>query len=206
MKKKNLSPRDQNIWMITISQRVWTTCSIQIHSITGMLSSHICKLQFARFVQPRFFLHRYVFRRACSSLLCNVLALSRAIIIPHRQEYDIIAGYTSPTSQVIGGDYERFRKNLGYWVKKKKKKRYGERTCEDNGRIPMINERVTGEERDKLFTFFTHGVWFLLSIYRQYTAMIFQPLSICTCCYQHVSLNRKKIQFASLLCVIFICV
>lgn len=88
-----------------------------------MLSSHICKLQFARFVQPRFFLHRYVFRRACSSLLCNVLALSRAIIIPHRQEYDIIAGYTSPTSQVIGGDYERFRKNLGYWVKKKKKKK-----------------------------------------------------------------------------------
>lgn len=47
------------------------------------------------------------------------------------------------------------------WViglKKKKKKRYGERTCEDNGRMPMINERVTGEERDKLFTFFTHGV------------------------------------------------
>lgn len=122
-----------------------------------MLSSHICKLQFARFVQPRFFLHRYVFRRACSSLLCNVLALSRAIIIPHRQEYDIIAGYTSPTSQVIGGDYEWFRKNLGYWVKKKKK-RYGERMCEDNGRMPMINERVTGEERDKLFTFFTHGV------------------------------------------------
>lgn len=88
-----------------------------------MLSSHICKLQFARFVQPRFFPHGYVFRRACSSLLCNVLALSRAIIIPHRQEYDIIAGYTSPRSQVIGGDYERFRKNLGYWVKKKKKKK-----------------------------------------------------------------------------------
>ena len=83
-----------------------------------------------------------VFRRARSFSLRNgyVLALSRAIIIPHRQEYDVIAGYIPrPAKRSRPGYYilvkitNGFRKNLGYWVKKKKEKKGW-----------MINERGSG--------------------------------------------------------------
>lgn len=71
-----------------------------------------------------------VFRRARSFSLRNgyVLALSRAIIIPHRQEWCYRGVYTS-AGQAISARLllveitNGFRKNLGYWVKKKKEKK-----------------------------------------------------------------------------------
>lgn len=69
-----------------------------------------------------------VFRRARFFSLRNVLALSRAIIIPHRQEWCYRGVYTS-AGQAISARLllveitNGFRKNLGYWVKKKKEKK-----------------------------------------------------------------------------------
>lgn len=67
-----------------------------------------------------------VFRRARSFSLRNgyVLALSRAIIIPHRQEYDVTsAGQAISARLLLVKITNGFRKNLGYWVKKKKEKK-----------------------------------------------------------------------------------
>lgn len=65
-----------------------------------------------------------VFRRARFFSLRNVLALSRAIIIPHRQEYDVTsAGQAISARLLLVKITNGFRKNLGYWVKKKKKKK-----------------------------------------------------------------------------------
>lgn len=58
-----------------------------------------------------------VFRRARSFSLRNgyVLALSRAIIIPHRQEYDVTSAGQAISARLlyIGEDYERISKEFG---------------------------------------------------------------------------------------------
>lgn len=67
-----------------------------------------------------------VFRRARSFSLRNgyVLALSRAIIIPHRQEYDVTSAGQAISARLLLVEITNgFRKNLGYWVKKKKEKK-----------------------------------------------------------------------------------
>lgn len=72
-----------------------------------------------------------VFRRARSFSLRNgyVLALSRAIIIPHRQEYDVIAGYIPRPAKPSRPGYYWWRLRTDFeriWViglKKKKKKK-----------------------------------------------------------------------------------
>lgn len=70
-----------------------------------------------------------VFRRARSFSLRNVLALSRAIIIPHRQEYDVIAGYIPRPAKRSRPGYYWWRLRTDFeriWViglKKKKKKK-----------------------------------------------------------------------------------
>lgn len=70
-----------------------------------------------------------VFRRARSFSLHNVLALSRAIIIPHRQEYDVIAGYIPRPAKPSRPGYYWWRLRTDFeriWViglKKKKKKK-----------------------------------------------------------------------------------
>lgn len=65
-----------------------------------------------------------VFRRARFFSLRNVLALSRAIIIPHRQEYDVTSAGQAISARLLLVEITNgFRKNLGYWVKKKKEKK-----------------------------------------------------------------------------------
>lgn len=70
-----------------------------------------------------------VFRRARSFSLHNVLALSRAIIIPHRQEYDVIAGYIPRPAKPSRPGYYWWRLRTDFeriWViglKKEKKKK-----------------------------------------------------------------------------------
>lgn len=70
-----------------------------------------------------------VFRRARFFSLRNVLALSRAIIIPHRQEYDVIAGYIPRPAKPSRPGYYWWRLRTDFeriWViglKKKKKKK-----------------------------------------------------------------------------------
>lgn len=70
-----------------------------------------------------------VFRRARFFSLRNVLALSRAIIIPHRQEYDVIAGYIPRPAKPSRPGYYWWRLRTDFeriWViglKKEKKKK-----------------------------------------------------------------------------------
>lgn len=126
--KKFISNGSEDIWTITSRPHNLFDSNTFKHSKPASLSSH---QRLANYVaRPASFFRRslpsmYVSFRTRSPFLRNILALSRAIIILHRQEYDFYRGKdTSPTTDLEQVLLVKITRNERIWViglfKKKK--------------------------------------------------------------------------------------